>query len=67
MEDAGLDAIGILPFVGNVVSGMEAVNDGIATYNRGEGESNEDAPTISDVWSGMVETSPPRPPDPPDF
>jgi hypothetical protein len=67
IEDAGLDAIGILPGVGNVVSGMEAVNDGIATYRRGEGETNEDAPTISDVWSGMVEAPPLLPPDPPDL
>jgi hypothetical protein len=50
LSDASLDAIGIIPIVGNVVSGVEAVHDGIATHERGEGASNEDAPTVGDVW-----------------
>jgi hypothetical protein len=56
VEDAGMDAIGIIPLAGSVVSGLSAINDGIATGFRQEGASNAEAPTVNDEFARRVDS-----------
>jgi hypothetical protein len=55
VKDAGLDAIGIIPVVGNVVSAGEAVVDGVQLNRRDDGVSAIDSPTVSDAAANFID------------
>jgi hypothetical protein len=51
LENAGLDALGVIPVVGNILSAQLAVENFDAMSRRESGASAEEAPTVIDNWA----------------